>query len=257
MRRASTVCLIRDAEQMEVLMVQRPTTARFMPGAWVFPGGAVDEADKRAPSSFVAEVDGFSDDWKVAAARELIEETGLWLTSEGVIERALTEHAFEEVDASGLTIDLRQLIYFSNWITPEAFPIRFDTRFFVALVESDVHGSVDGEELIDLAWVNPIEALHREAEGSWDVAFPTRETLKLLATGSTASEVIVRMRDLDAIPPVQPRLYVSESEARILLPDDPEFDAAADAQNDPSLLDRLAAVVENGGHVPAEFKDRR
>ena len=44
-RQAATVILLRGgAERLEVLLVRRNPEARFMGGAWVFPGGAVDAA---------------------------------------------------------------------------------------------------------------------------------------------------------------------------------------------------------------------
>src|SRR3954465_7394185 len=45
-RAAATVIVLRGgAERLEVLLVQRNPAARFMPGAWVFPGGALDAAE--------------------------------------------------------------------------------------------------------------------------------------------------------------------------------------------------------------------
>ena len=45
-RAAATLLLLRDgAEGLEVLLTRRSAQARFAPGAYVFPGGAVDEAD--------------------------------------------------------------------------------------------------------------------------------------------------------------------------------------------------------------------
>src|SRR4028119_1311587 len=42
-RQAATVVLMRGGdERLEVLLVQRTHSARFMAGVWVFPGGAVD-----------------------------------------------------------------------------------------------------------------------------------------------------------------------------------------------------------------------
>ena len=61
-RPASTVIVVRGgAERLEVLLVQRNPRSRFMGGAWVFPGGAVDP--------------GESDE--AAAARELREEAAI------------------------------------------------------------------------------------------------------------------------------------------------------------------------------------
>ncbi len=233
-------------------MVRRPLTSRFMPGVWVFPGGAVDSADAHSPVGFGAG----ADDWRVAAMRELIEETGIWITTQGTLERPVTDNPFGDVAASGLTIDTDALVYFSNWITPSVFPIRFDTRFFLAVVDPETRGSVDGDELIDHDWVTPREALQRESAGTWDVAFPTRETLKLLGSATTTPSLIAKLRSISEVPPVEPRLIVSDTAARIVMPDDDDFEAAAALQNDPTILERLKKVVARGGTVPAEFKDR-
>lgn len=251
-RRASTICVVRDAPELQVLMVQRPHTSRFMPSTWVFPGGAVDDTDATPPSAFAS-----TDDWKVAALRETAEEVGLWLTADGTVEALPDSDVFSQSKRLGLTLDADALIYFSNWITPEVFPIRFDTRFFLAIADDDVTGAVDGEELVDLAWIAPLEALRREDEGEWDVAFPTRKTLELLASEPTAVALAERLASLAIIPPIQPRLYVSEDEARIVLPGEELFDAIEADQADPDILARLAAVVAKGGHLPAEFKRRK
>ncbi len=254
LRRASTVCLVRDGDRIEVLMVRRPHTARFMPGVWVFPGGAVDDEDSNAPDSFVPSGEG--SEWKVAAARELIEETGVWLTTAGTKVLPVAEDAILAVSASPYQIDLDGLIYFSNWITPAVFPIRFDTRFYLALDVNRVDAVFNSEELIDLVWVSPQEALRRESSDDWEIAFPTRQTLELLSTERTVRALSERFAGLDVVPPIEPRLFVGQDEARILMPEDPEFDAAGPAQEDPTILERLAEVVASGARVPAELKRR-
>lgn len=235
-------------------MVRRTLAAKFMPGVWVFPGGAVDDEDAHAPASFGGNHEG--SEWKVAALRELIEETGLWLTSGGAVSVPLTEGAFDAVEASDHVLDQDLLIYFANWVTPEVFPIRFDTRFFLAVVDGDTHAVVDGEELIDLAWIAPLEALERDEEEDWAIPFPTRKTLNVLAAESTTTALVSRLRSLDVVPPVQPRVIVGDGEVKILLPTDDGFDAAGQDQHDPTLLQRLAAVVQEGGRVPVEWRYR-
>ncbi len=52
-RSAATVILLRRGGKhvergLQVLLVQRNPEARFMPGVWVFPGGAVDPGTARA-----------------------------------------------------------------------------------------------------------------------------------------------------------------------------------------------------------------
>src|ERR671916_115923 len=79
-RAAASAILLRDgAEGLEVLLVQRNPDARFMGGAWVFPGGAVHEDDGGPPG---------------AALRELEEEAGIRLGGTD------------------------ELVPFSRWITP-------------------------------------------------------------------------------------------------------------------------------------------
>ena len=252
-RLASTVCLVRDRDGIEVLMVQRPHTSRFMPSVWVFPGGAVDDADNHPPDA----LDGL-DAWRVAAVREMIEETGLWIETDGVVERGLSSSAFADIESNGSSFSIDSLVYFANWVTPEVFPLRFDTRFFIGLADDGVTGAVDGDELVDLEWVRPQDALAREHDRTWDVAFPTRKTLELLATGPTAVALVDRLRAIDFVPSVQPRLLVSDGSARIVLPDEPEFDLIAEEQTDPDLLVRLGKVIAEGGDdLPAEFKRRR
>ena len=252
LRRASTVCLVRDNGGIEVLMVQRPDTSRFMPCVWVFPGGAVDEADATAPPSFGPRTAG--SDWQVAALRELIEETGVCLTTEGARTMPLTDDVFGAVEESPYELDQDALVYFSNWITPAAFPIRFDTRFFLAVAEPDTEATYNTDELVDLVWTSPIEALERDKIDDWDVAFPTRRTLEMISTETSATDLVERFRSLDIVAPIQPRLYVDDHEARILLPEDPGFEAAGPAQHDPEILERLMRVLAMGGRIPAELK---
>ena len=253
LRRASTVCFVRERVDIEVLMVQRPHTARFMPGVWVFPGGVVDEEDATyaVKSGFSA-----SADWKIAALRELAEETGVWVTTAGTFSFPLTDDVLGALASSPHELDIDRLTYFSNWITPSVFPIRFDTRFFLAVEAGEVDATFNHEELIGVDWVPPLEVLQREARGEWDVAFPTRKTLELLGVTSSVGSLVEMLETLAPVPPIEPRLHVGDDNARILMPDDPDFDAAGPSQSDPTILDRLGAVIADGGRVPAEFKRR-
>ncbi|MBT8408822.1 MAG: NUDIX hydrolase, partial [Alphaproteobacteria bacterium] len=87
-RDAATTILVRDAAtRPRVLMGQRGANAIFMPGKFVFPGGAVDDADRKVPlaeplppgsaSRLSEENTGTAPGGlAVAAIRELWEETG-------------------------------------------------------------------------------------------------------------------------------------------------------------------------------------
>ncbi|MEN8114271.1 MAG: NUDIX hydrolase [Actinomycetota bacterium] len=258
LRTASTVCLVRDTDEgLEVLMVRRTPSARFMGGAWVFPGGAVDESDG-ADLALAAVV---SDDdellaWRAAALRELVEETGIWIREQGTIsqqDRDAGEHVFRAA-TRGNRLDGNALRYFANWITPARLPVRFDTRFFAAIVPYGIDPWIDGDELVDWAWVRPSTALDRSHEGSWVVAFPTRKTLEWIDRFATATEITTHVDRGDPIPAVQPRLSVGDGRLEILVPGDEGFEEAAEGEQDPNLLVRVMEIIAAGGDVPAEFK---
>src|ERR1700704_6103634 len=90
-RPAATVILLRGGSSaLELLLVERNPSARFMGAAWVFPGGAVNPADGSGDSAH-----------RKAALRELQEEAGISLS------------------------DPESLTPFSRWITPAQVKIRF------------------------------------------------------------------------------------------------------------------------------------
>jgi 8-oxo-dGTP pyrophosphatase MutT (NUDIX family) len=125
-----------------VLLVRRNPEASFMPGVWVFPGGVV-EADERVPGELSA--GGAADAEELAhracAMRELGEEAGIELPGD------------------------TELLPWSRWITPEVVPVRFDTRFYVALAPPHSPPKPDGAEITEAAWISPREALERHAAG--------------------------------------------------------------------------------------------
>jgi 8-oxo-dGTP pyrophosphatase MutT (NUDIX family) len=150
-RQAATVILLRGAQAtLEVLLVRRNPAARFMGGAWVFPGGAVDA----------------SEDHETAGVREVAEESGVALP------------------------DPRALVRFSRWITPAEVRIRFDTHFFLAAAPEGAEPRPDGSETVDLGWYAPQEALEAYGRGELELVFPTIKTLEQLAGFATADELL-------------------------------------------------------------------
>jgi 8-oxo-dGTP pyrophosphatase MutT (NUDIX family) len=119
-RQAATVIVLRGgSEALEVLLVRRNPEARFMGGAWVFPGGAVDG----------------DEDHRVAGVREVAEEAGVELP------------------------DPAALVLFSRWITPPQVKIRFDTLFFLVAAPEGAEPRPDGGETVDVRWYVPRAAL--------------------------------------------------------------------------------------------------
>jgi len=259
LREAATVCLIRDKESgFEVLMVQRTPSARFMGGAWVFPGGAVDEDDgSDAADRGVASGDSDLARWRAAALRELVEETGFWLLEGGVsvtTDRPFGSEVFSSVTDRGERFIGDSLWYFANWITPEPLPIRFDTRFFVAVVPPDLDPFVDGNELVDALWLRPADVLDRADDGDWLVAFPTRKIVEFLGTFDSSSGLRSHVDGQPSIDPIQPRLSIVNESIEILMPDEPGFDEAAAGERDPEMMTKMMQIVASGGDVPPEFR---
>jgi len=244
-RPAATVCLLRDRPSgIEVLMARRSDDSRFMAGVWVFPGGAVDEADAAAHDVLTDTTDDRP--WRVAALRELVEELGIWVTADGPLTLRVPGDVHTVAAERGLVLDGRGLGYFANWITPEPLPIRFDTRFYA--LEADVEPEVDGDELVEAVWITPGAALSRSDEASWPVAFPTAKTLAHLASFPTAAEFMVHIATLDRVQPIQPRLLLEDGGLGVLLPGDPGFEEAA--AGEAALADRLGELLEGEGAVP-------
>ena len=150
-REAATVIVLRGgADALEVLLVKRNPEQRFMGGAWVFPGGAVD-ADE---------------DSRVAGVREVLEEAAVPLP------------------------DAEALIEFSRWITPAQVKIRFDTRFYLVAAPAGVAPEVDGDECVDIGWFSPHGALQAYEREEILLVFPTIKTLEQLAPFGSAEELL-------------------------------------------------------------------
>lgn len=178
-RHAATLVLIRsDREEPRVLMGQRGAGAAFMPSKFVFPGGAVDDADRALASGFsVHEADGprllaraagseaSPSALALAAVRETWEETGLALGAPHPEAAALAPEAPEDWRAffsAGLRPATERLRFIFRAITPPARTRRFDARFFLA-DSALIHGDPDdlsraSGELSHLRWLTLAEA---------------------------------------------------------------------------------------------------
>jgi 8-oxo-dGTP pyrophosphatase MutT (NUDIX family) len=186
-RPAASVIVLRDTDDgPEVLLLQRNPEARFMGGAWVFPGGAVHE-DDGGPAG--------------AAVRETEEEAGLIL---------------DDPDA---------LAPFSRWITPAQVKIRFDTWFFVARAPADAAVAIDNAEVVDFRWIRPQDALDAGARDELTLVFPTIKHLEQLARFRSVGDALEDARSRKVMP-VEPRVLVDGGIARVLMPGEPGYDDA-------------------------------
>jgi 8-oxo-dGTP pyrophosphatase MutT (NUDIX family) len=198
-RPASTVVLLRDcADGLEVFLVRRHAAAAFMGGVHVFPGGGVDDADRTehvvgpgdAGASQLPDVDpATSRAFYAAAVRETFEETGVRLA-------------------------LESLVYFAWWVTPEAEPRRFDTRFFLAASPSDQVAAHDGRETTASTWIRAAEAIACCRRGEITLAPPTWTTLRWLEAFRDVDAALKWARS-EPIHRIQP-LMIQNGDVRIV-----------------------------------------
>lgn len=145
----TAVLLKKVGDHFEILLVRRNTKLIFHGGAWVFPGGRVDQKD------FTKKKNDIVSAARNAAVRETKEE-------------------------AGIDIQPKNLVLMSRWTTPEGFPKRFTAWFFAAAVEN-TSVKVDGNEIMDYRWMRPDLALDAQRVGDIVLPPPTFITLRTLS----------------------------------------------------------------------------
>jgi 8-oxo-dGTP pyrophosphatase MutT (NUDIX family) len=294
-RDAATVMLVRDAPVagrgpddpggLEVFMLRRNLRSDFVGGAYVFPGGGVDDHDRFADLEAVCQgrSDADASDqlgvesgglafW-VAAIRESFEEAGVLLAYDGpgsghdglirlddpaTIERYAQhrqavdrgERRLVEVcQLEGLRLAVDSMYYFSHWITPEGPSRRYDTRFFVARAPDAQVPLHDDHEVIANLWVRPSEALAEHRAGRFEMIFPTVRTLIALERFERADDLLAAAATIGQIPPIVPRIVDDEAGGvRIVLPGDPGYDDLVSAHLPDGLpLTALAGSTTSTG----------
>jgi 8-oxo-dGTP pyrophosphatase MutT (NUDIX family) len=214
---ASSVLLVRPGLQSpaEVYMIRRQKSMRFLGGFYAFPGGKVDpedgepqilarcrgitaaQAERLVPSEDGLPALAF---W-VAAARELLEETGVLpgcdsagrsvasvdRTAAARIEAFRAAHMTKRAPLAALLeaedwyLDLGPFRYLSHFITPPSSPIRFTARFFLAPVPVGQSPRLFREEASESFWIDPAEGFRRHRSGEWAMAEPADCGLGYLA----------------------------------------------------------------------------
>jgi glyoxylase-like metal-dependent hydrolase (beta-lactamase superfamily II)/8-oxo-dGTP pyrophosphatase MutT (NUDIX family) len=199
-RLAATLVLVRDSPNgPEALLTKRPERLRFMGGATVFPGGAVDDADldprwERASALTRAEAAGIVGEpdaarslgFLVCALREAFEEVG-WIDLDGDGDGPSRSDANDGARwlnrclSDGVVLRTDRLVPAGRWVTPEGAPVRFDACFFVARAHPGWEPAADPREVDEAWWSTPERALEQLASGELLMAPPTVEMLQRLA----------------------------------------------------------------------------
>ena len=230
-RYASTVVLLRPDKNgsFEILLTRRPPQMRFLGGFYVFPGGSVHKDDYSA--KVLDQCRGLSENdaqrilgnkhnadlavghW-IAGIRELFEEVGVLLceSRSGApidLRDETTKKRFETkrqamvreklgfaefVESEKLCCDLSRMIYFFHRVTPELYPMRFDTRFYLAMLPAHQTPLPKSEEVTHSVWMKPAAALAQGYESDFPILPPTTTVLEDLAEIDTWSELCARYR---------------------------------------------------------------
>jgi glyoxylase-like metal-dependent hydrolase (beta-lactamase superfamily II)/8-oxo-dGTP pyrophosphatase MutT (NUDIX family) len=204
-RPAATLILLRDgASGPEVLMLQRTQSAVFLGGAYVFPGGSLDEsdADPRILKRIRGEAKIPPAPYWVAAIRECFEEGGILFLSRKDNQPLHAESLMhyrkrpfvELLENEDLYIPADSVAYYGHWITAPGRPRRFDTRFFLAVAPEGQTGSHDAVETVHDVWLTPREALERGARNEIELVPATQQTLQDLKSFKTAREAFETVR---------------------------------------------------------------
>jgi 8-oxo-dGTP pyrophosphatase MutT (NUDIX family) len=247
-RNAATVMLLRAGlpDGVEVLMLRRTAAMKFAPGAYVFPGGSVDEADFSAetgwhgpsPADFGARLGCSAELARAlvcAAVRETFEESGVLLAGRSMPDGGAVVLADPSWEADrmaltagtltlsgllarrGLAVRADLLVPWARWITPEAEPRRFDTWFFAAALPAGQEATGHLAEADKTAWLRPADAISAARAGTISLLPPTATTLNEFTKCGDLADILGRRR---TVTPVQPRMVVEEGEAWLLIPDE-------------------------------------
>lgn len=278
-RDAATVVMSRDSPNgLEVFLVQRHGQSEVMGGAYVFPGGKLDESDAQLnpthhldqepallhaalgePNIAVSMAVGLY----VAALREAFEESRV-LYALGAPEHhhahtAALQHgaaSFNQLLADlSLRLQTRQLLPWSRWITPQMPSVstkRFDTRFFIAAVPAGQRARHDEHETTASVWLPPRLALQQYWDGQIELAPPQIMSLAHLTRHDSVHSVMHAARQ-HTPPFILPESFDNAGERTICYPGDPRHSIATRALPGPTRMRYRNRRFEPEGGFDAFF----
>ena len=195
-RPAASVVLLRRGGKhgdraLEVLLLKRTDSAKFMPGVWVFPGGAVDAADGEGEA-------GHPGLRRARAGR-------------GGRDRAARRRGAGPLLAAGSR--------------PEVISTRFDAWFFLALAPAHSPPKPDGVETVEAAWFEPRAALEAQEAGELVARLPDRQAARIAAAPSRPPRRRSPPTATAQVEPILPKVIGTAEDHRVVLPGDPDYPA--------------------------------
>lgn len=240
---AATVILIRPAKtgEWEIFLARRHQKQSFMAGAYVFPGGQLEETDSDPQlESYIKTADVFDPcrllqdsslprekarGLFIAAIRETFEEAGILLGGKttGNFVSFYNQEVLKryndyrhKLNASQITLaEIARkeeilffpdtLIPYAHWITPEFEKMRFNTRFFLAKLPPCQTPVADAMELTVSLLVTPKAALEMQREQKILLMPPTLKTIEELSAFRNIDELFSATKK-KIIYPILPQL---------------------------------------------------
>lgn len=258
-RDAATVILVRESEDksFEIYLMRRHRNQAFMGGAFVFPGGRLDEKDcDPALLPFIygmtpgeasrmlheADLPGMKAmGLFLSAIRETFEECGILLAvdkSGKPLDPAFLDapsllkyrHSLHEglitlgefAESAGILFAPHFLIPYSHWITPEVEAKRFDTRFFLTHCPEGQVCVYDSMELTEARWTAPGKALADHKAGQIVLMPPTLKTMEEISGCKTMEKLFNFVREQE-IYPILPEAFIMENGFGVKLPHDRDY----------------------------------
>ena len=219
-KQAAALILIRDTNAgIEVCMLRRVASSRFAPGAYVFPGGGIEEQDEILNTTLGDNKDNKDNTAKIAAIRETFEEAGILAGTAtnrhqfSVRERASLnkgQQTFQQlIEQHDIQLDLQQITFYDHWVTPEGAPVRFDTRFFLAVANANQHVLHDDAETDESCWATPADLLEQYDRGDIKL-MPVTHVQLLRLSRVTSINIIIDNTRQKTISPILPVLNFNE-----------------------------------------------
>ncbi|MGZ4110302.1 MAG: NUDIX hydrolase [Actinomycetota bacterium] len=189
LRPAASVIAGRDGPAgLELLVIERSRSSRFLPGYVAFPGGASDASDADLAIEWFGTADEAS---RACAIRELAEETGFTLTADGLGPVGGWD-PLSPVNMAPPSVD--QLPEIAHWIAPEEVRVRFDARYYAVASIDGLQPMPDGSEAASAWWAGPVELVEDHLAGRRKLYWPTYYTMTHLSgCGSVAELLALRL----------------------------------------------------------------
>ena len=281
-RDAATVVVVRYAGAgLEVLLLQRAERGDHNSGAWVFPGGLLDPADRAVEASTRG---GLTDEqasavlglehgglaFFIAAIRECFEECGILFAQDAqgafasldgdedtqlaALRHELKDGACDLADICrrfSLRLVPERLHYIGHWVTPAGRAKRFDTRFFLAIAPARQTAMHDANETLDHVWIAPRDAL--SPGNARRLMTPTRAMLELVLPFASTEALAAWASGPRQVERVLPRLAMGPAGVQPVRAEHPAYEEIGkldpDGRGDAWSELRPGVAVRIGEHV--------